>query len=76
MNNNVKTYGAVVLAMIFWAFSFIWFKVANEKLLPITIVFIRLLFSTILLTIYLLLTNNFMKIKKKDRKLFPYACHL
>lgn len=56
--------------MIFWSFSFIWFKEANETFRPITIVFIRLVFSTILLTIYLVLSNNFMKIKKKDRKLF------
>ncbi len=70
LNNNIKTYGAVVLAMIFWSFSFIWFKIANENLRPITIVFIRLGFSTIFLTTYLLLTNKFMKIKKEDRKLF------
>ena len=56
--------------MIFWSFSFIWFKVANETLRPITIVFIRLVFSIILMTSFLLLTKNFMKIKKKDRKLF------
>jgi drug/metabolite transporter (DMT)-like permease len=56
--------------MIFWSFSFIWFKIANETFLPITIVFIRLVFSVILLTVYLVITNNYMKIKKKDRKLF------
>ena len=56
--------------MIFWAFSFIWFKIANETFHPITIVFIRLLLSVILLTIYLAGTRTYMKIKKKDRKLF------
>ena len=56
--------------MIFWSFSFIWFKIANETFHPITIVFIRLVFSVILLTIYLVLTRNYMKIKKGDRKLF------
>ncbi|MCX6325637.1 MAG: DMT family transporter [Bacteroidia bacterium] len=70
MNIKVKTYGAVVLAMIFWSFSFIWFKVANKTFHPITIVFIRLLFSVILLTTYLVITKNFMKIRKGDRKLF------
>lgn len=65
-----KTYIAVVFAMIFWAFSFIWFKEANKTLFPITIVFIRLLFSVILMTVFLLSTKNFMKIQKKDRKLF------
>lgn len=56
--------------MIFWAFSFIWFKAANKTFHPITIVFIRLFFSVILMTAFLLVTKNYMKIRKKDRKLF------
>jgi len=56
--------------MIFWSFSFIWFKTANETFHPITIVFIRLTLAVILLTTYLVVTKNFMKIRKKDRKLF------
>jgi drug/metabolite transporter (DMT)-like permease len=68
--NKFRTYGAVVLAMVFWSLSFIWFKVANEVYRPITIVFIRLVISVILLTTYLVLTKKFMKIRKEDRKLF------
>jgi drug/metabolite transporter (DMT)-like permease len=56
--------------MIFWSFSFIWFKEANKTFHPITIVFIRLVFSVVLLTTFLILTKNFMKIRKQDRKLF------
>jgi len=56
--------------MIFWAFSFIWFKEANKSFPPITIVFIRLIFSVIFLTTYLIITKSFMKIKKGDLKLF------
>lgn len=70
MNKQVKIYVAVVLSMIFWSFSFIWFKVANKTFHPITIVFIRLLFSTILMTTFLVVTKNYMKIKKSDLKLF------
>jgi len=58
------------MAMIFWSFSFIWFKEANKTFNPITIVFIRLLFSVVLMTVFLLLTKNYMKIRKEDRKLF------
>lgn len=58
------------MSMIFWAFSFIWFKEANKNFHPITIVFIRLFFSVILMTIFLLTTKNYMKINKSDRKLF------
>jgi drug/metabolite transporter (DMT)-like permease len=70
LNKNLETYGAVILSMIFWSFSFIWFKIANKTFHPITIVFIRLLFSAILMTIFLIITKNYMKIKKGDRKLF------
>jgi len=70
LNKQVKTYVAVLLAMIFWSFSFIWFKVANKTFHPITIVFIRLLFSVILMTSFLIVTRSYMKIKKTDRKLF------
>lgn len=64
------TYGAVVLSMIFWSFSFIWFKIANETFRPLTIVFIRLVLSSILLSLFLFVTKSFMKIRKEDRKLF------
>jgi drug/metabolite transporter (DMT)-like permease len=64
------TYGAVILAMIFWSFSFIWFKIANETFRPIAIVFIRLVLAVILLSLFLFFTKSFVKIKKKDWKLF------
>jgi drug/metabolite transporter (DMT)-like permease len=70
LSKNLKTYLAVVLSMIFWAFSFIWYKVANESMRPVTIVFFRLVISVVLLTTYLTLTRNFMKVARKDRKLF------
>ncbi|HAM10296.1 MAG: hypothetical protein A2X05_16610 [Bacteroidetes bacterium GWE2_41_25] len=70
MNNKIRVYGAVILAMIFWAFSFIWFKMANENFRPITIVFLRLVFAVILLTSYLTITKRFVKIRKEDYKLF------
>ncbi len=56
--------------MIFWSVSFIWFKMANEVYRPITIVFTRLVISVTLLSAYLFFTKNFVKIRKKDRKLF------
>jgi drug/metabolite transporter (DMT)-like permease len=65
-----RTFGAVVLSMIFWSFSFIWFKVANEYYRPLAIVFVRLIISTVFLTTYLLLTRKFMKIRKEDRRFF------
>jgi len=65
-----RTYGAIILSMIFWSFSFIWFKMANQTFRPITIVFIRLALSVILLSMFLFLTKSFVKIRKEDLKLF------
>jgi drug/metabolite transporter (DMT)-like permease len=59
-----------MLSMIFWGFSFIWFKIANKTFPPITIVFLRLLISVILLTLYLVLAKGYQKIRKGDWKLF------
>ncbi len=56
--------------MILWAFSFIWFKEANQNLYPITIVFIRLVIAVILISAFLFLTRGFRRIEKKDRRLF------
>ncbi len=56
--------------MIFWAFSFIWFKVANETFLPVTIVFFRLIAAILILTAYLVIKKKFVRIRKEDRKLF------
>ncbi len=70
LSRSLKNYIAVVLSMIFWSFSFIWFKIANETYQPLTIVFIRLVIAVILVSFYLWLTKGFMKIKKEDRKLF------
>jgi drug/metabolite transporter (DMT)-like permease len=70
LKNSIRTYAGVILAMIFWSFSFIWFKIASEIYLPLTIVFIRLVIAVLLLTIFLFFTGGSMKIKKTDRKFF------
>ncbi len=70
MKSKFRVYGAVILAMIFWAFSFIWFKMANENFRPVAIVFLRLVFAIILLTTYLTHKKRFVKIRKSDYKLF------
>lgn len=58
--------------MLFWSFSFVWFKMANIFYKPITIVFLRLVIAVALLSLFLWLTGSFrrMKIKREDRKYF------
>jgi drug/metabolite transporter (DMT)-like permease len=70
VTNRFRTYGAVILSMIIWSFSFIWFKQANQYYKPITIVFIRVVLAVIILSLYLTISGNFVKIKKPDRKKF------
>lgn len=56
--------------MAFWAISFIWFKVANEVYSPMVIVYLRLLVSVLIVSLFLLVTGKFEKIRKGDMKLF------
>jgi len=70
VNKQVRTYIALVLSMVFWALSYIWFKEANRTFYPLTIVFIRLVFAVVIMTTFLLITGKFVPISKSDRKLF------
>ncbi len=56
--------------MAFFAFSYVWFKVANQAYRPLTIVFFRLSTAVIVLSLFLFLTKRFEKIRKEDRIYF------
>ncbi len=70
MMQYVKMYGSIVLAMIFWSFSFIWTKVAMESFQPVTLVTMRLILASILLLLFSKFTGKLQRIKKKDIKWF------
>ncbi|WP_027472576.1 DMT family transporter [Saccharicrinis fermentans] len=59
----------IIGSMIFWAFSFVWVKVAYESFEPVSTVLIRLIISSGLLFLFLLLTGKMAAIKKEDYKL-------
>ena len=63
-------YFLVILAMIFWGFSFVSFKFAYESFRPITIVFFRLLVSILFLFGFARLFKLLNRIKRKDQKWF------
>jgi drug/metabolite transporter (DMT)-like permease len=65
-----KPYIALVLSMIFWSFSFVWFKIANRSYDPITIVFIRLCIAALFLSTWLWVTHGYRGINRSDRKYF------
>lgn len=60
----------IIIAMVCWAFSFVWVKTAYESFNPISTIFLRLLISTALLFIYLKISKRLVAIKKKDYKIF------
>lgn len=64
------TYILLSLAMVLWAFSFIWFKIANETYPPVTIVFFRLFFASVLLLVFSFSGGYFKKIAFYDLKHF------
>jgi drug/metabolite transporter (DMT)-like permease len=63
-------YVYAVLAMLFWGLSFVWFKLVIVAYDPITIIFLRLIISTILISIFLLISGNFQRISINDLKWF------
>jgi drug/metabolite transporter (DMT)-like permease len=63
-------YLAVVLAMVFWAFSFVWVKEVYVAYGPLTTVFFRLVIATLLMLIYGWISGRLLKIEKQDYRTF------
>jgi drug/metabolite transporter (DMT)-like permease len=64
--NNILVFITAVLAMLFWGYSFVWYKLAYLYYKPFTVIFFRLVFSVILLTIYLRILGKKERVLKKD----------
>jgi len=62
----VFTYSLVILAMVFWGFSFIWTKMLLHDLKPISIITFRLLISVIFLIIVGISIKRLQKLKFED----------
>ena len=65
-NKTAQYYGAALLAMFFWSFSFVWFKVAYRAYDPMTVVLIRLSLSTAIMFIFAKLIGKLQPLKKGD----------
>jgi drug/metabolite transporter (DMT)-like permease len=67
----LKIYIQVILANVFWGFSFVWTDIAlKSNVFPITLVTARMIFATILLGVWVKYTGNLQKIKLKHLKYF------
>jgi len=67
---TIPVYFYAVAAMLFWGMSFVWSSILLKYYQPITIIFIRLLISSIFLFCIIILFGKFQKIKRRDYKWF------
>jgi drug/metabolite transporter (DMT)-like permease len=63
---NYMVYGIVILSMLFWSATYIWYKVVFEALKPISVMTIRLLFSAAFLLIFSKITKKLQYLSKTD----------
>jgi len=67
---DFRVYLALVLAMIFWGLSFIWYKQAFPEFQPMTIIFFRLIMSAPLLLLFSILIKKIRWPHLRDIKYF------
>jgi len=70
MYKSIKLYTAIVLAMVFWSFSFIWTRVAIQSFQPMTLITLRLLIASVLLFIVAKSSGKLQKLHREDFKWF------
>ena len=64
-SKSIRYYGAALLAMFFWSFSFVWFKIAYLAYQPMTVILFRLFFATTLLFAFAKFTGKLQSVKRK-----------
>jgi drug/metabolite transporter (DMT)-like permease len=69
IKNRLLVYALNILAMVFWAFSFIWYKDVYQFLQPFTTILTRLIISAALLFLVSASIGKLQKINFKDFKL-------
>jgi drug/metabolite transporter (DMT)-like permease len=68
MNQRIKVFAALTATMLFWAFSFVWTKVAFTVFTPISTIWLRLVISSLFIFGYLALTKRLQPLKRGDIK--------
>lgn len=64
---SLLIYGSIIIAMLFWSFSFVWVKIVYTAFNPITTVVLRLSISSVLLFLIGKGIKRIQPIEKKDR---------
>jgi drug/metabolite transporter (DMT)-like permease len=70
---NLKPFLAVILAMAFWGMTFVWVKIALQAFQPVTILLFRLIISSILLWLIVLVFRKYQPVRTGDIKIFAVA---
>lgn len=65
---KIIVYFGILLTMLFWSYSFFWYKDVYHYLPPFTTIFFRLLVSSLLLLIVSLSLGKMVSIRKQDIK--------
>jgi len=66
----ILVYSSAIVAMVFWSFSFIWYKEVLILYKPISLVLLRLIISSIFLFVVTSSIRKLNKLHLKDLKLF------
>lgn len=66
MKGRIPIYVYALLAMLFWGLSFIWTSILLHYYEPVTIIFIRLIISSLFLFAVVVATRSFKPLEKKD----------
>jgi len=69
LRNPLFSYGPVILAMLFWSYSFIWYKQVFQYYDPVTLIVFRLIIAVPLLFI---LSLSFRKLQRVKRQHFTW----
>ena len=68
MNTKLLVYTAIIVAVIFWSLSFIWYKTALQYFSPVGIITFRLTISSIILLVVGTALRQLQKFRLKDFK--------
>jgi drug/metabolite transporter (DMT)-like permease len=69
-SQRAGAYLSVIFASIFWGFTFVFYKYANESFRPVSLIFLRLFVSIFFLFGFALLFKRLGKIRRRDQPWF------
>lgn len=70
INRSLVVYSSVILAMVFWSLSFIWYKQAFENYMPLTVILFRQIIAVPILLLISVMSGNFRMVRKEHIRPF------